>query len=162
MRRILTSLLLLSSLVLCARAQTPTDTKELLTASPYLSQDKLAAGSPFKLAVVIDLKKPWHVNANPTTLEGFIPTTLTVQPPDAILIDHITYPGGEKTAVSWADQPVDLYVGRITIFVEGHVKADAPSGPTKISGTLRYQACNDSVCRSPVTIPISLDAEIIG
>ena len=161
MRRVLASLFLFSTLAFCARAQTPTDTKEL-TASVFLSLDKLSAASPFKVAVVIDLKKPWHVNANPVTLEGFIPTTLTLLPPDGILIDHITYPAGEKTAVSWADQPVDLYVSHITILVEGHVKMDAPRGPTKISGTLRYQACNDSVCRAPVTIPISVDTVLVG
>ncbi len=161
MRRPLASLFLFSILAFCARAQTPTDTKEL-TATPFVSLDKLAAGSPFKLAVVIDLKKPWHINANPVTLEGFIPTTLALDPPDGILIDRITYPSGAKTVVSWADQPVDLYVGHIIILVEGHVEADAPRGPATINGNLRYQACNDSVCRAPVTIPISFNTEIIA
>jgi thiol:disulfide interchange protein DsbD len=161
MRRILTSLLVLCALARAVHGQTAADTK-VLTAQPYLSLDKLAVNAPFKLAVVIDLNKPWHVNANPATLEGFIPTTLTVQPSAGIVIDHITYPPGQKTPVSWADQPVDLYMDHAVILAEGHVAADAPRGPVTINASLRYQACNDNVCRAPVSLPLSLAGEIVG
>jgi thioredoxin:protein disulfide reductase len=110
---------------------------------------------------VINVAAPWHINANPATMEGFIPTTLTVQTPPTIVIDRIVYPQGKKTTVSWADQPVELYTGRVIIFAEAHVRPDAAPAPLTLEGNLRYQACNDHVCLAPVTVPLKLATEIV-
>jgi thiol:disulfide interchange protein DsbD len=125
-----------------------------------LSVDKLTPGSPFRIAVVIDLAEPWHVNANSINTEGLIPTTLTVEAPVSIVIDRTTYPAGERTKVGWADEPVALYTGRAIIFVDAHVKADAKPGPLKLEGSVRYQACNDRVCVAPKAVPIVIETAI--
>jgi thiol:disulfide interchange protein DsbD len=126
-----------------------------------LSVDKLAPNAHFRLAVVIDVGAPWHINANPASAEGLIPTTLTLQPPASVVIDRIVYPKGETTKVTWNDEPVALYTGRTIIFAEGHVSADAKIGPVKLEGSLRYQACNDRVCIAPKNVSIALDTEIV-
>ncbi|HTS19148.1 MAG TPA: cytochrome c biogenesis protein CcdA [Verrucomicrobiae bacterium] len=126
----------------------------------FLSVDKLTPNARFRLAVVIDVASPWHINANPATAEGLIPTTLTLQPPASVVIDRIDYPKGVTTRVSWNDTPVGLYTGRTIIFAEGHVAADAAAGPVKLEGTLRYQACNDNVCVAPRNVPVALETEI--
>lgn len=94
-----------------------------------LSVDKLTPNAHFRLAVVIDVAEHWHINANPASAEGLIPTTLTLQPPASIVIDRITYPKGTRTKVAWNDEPVALYAGRTILFAEGHVTADAQTGP---------------------------------
>jgi thiol:disulfide interchange protein DsbD len=126
-----------------------------------LSVDKLTPNAHFRLAVVIDVAEHWHINANSANAEGLIPTTLTLQPPASIAIDRIVYPKGVTTKVAWSDDPVALYTGRTIIFAEGHVSADAQTGPLKLEGTLRYQACNDSVCIAPKNIPVVLNTEIV-
>ncbi len=126
-----------------------------------LSVDKLAPNARFRLAVVIDVAAPWHINANPVSAEGLIPTTLTLQPPSSIVIDRIMYPKGAITKVAWNDEPVALYTGKTIVFAEGHVSGDAKTGPVKIEGTLRYQACNDNVCIAPRNIPVALETEIV-
>ncbi|MGD0057876.1 MAG: cytochrome c biogenesis protein CcdA [Verrucomicrobiia bacterium] len=128
----------------------------------FLSVDKLAPNAHFRLAVVIDVAEHWHINANPANAEGLIPTTLTLEPPASIVIDRIVYPKGVTTKVAWNDEPVALYTGRTIIFAEGHVSADAKTGPVKLEGSLRYQACNDSVCIAPKNIPVALDTEIVS
>jgi thiol:disulfide interchange protein DsbD len=125
-----------------------------------LSVDKLTPNAHFRLAVVIDVAAHWHINANPANAEGLIPTTLTLQPPASIVIDRIVYPKGTTTKVAWNDEPVALYTGRTIIFAEAHVSADAKTGPLKLEGSLRYQACNDSVCIAPKNIPVVQDTEI--
>jgi thioredoxin:protein disulfide reductase len=140
-----------------AQASTPADEANVST---YLSVDKLTPGSPFRVAVVVDLAGPWHVNANSVTTEGLIPTTLALQPAASIAIDRITYPPGARTKVEWADEPVALYTGRAVILVDGHVNANATTGPLKIEGSLRYQACNDRICIAPKTVPVVIETEI--
>jgi thiol:disulfide interchange protein DsbD len=161
MRRLLTLLLLLCSLAANCPAQTAADAKNI-TAQAYLSLDKLTPGARFQLAVVLQVNAPWHVNANPASGEGFIPTTLTLQPPPSTVIDRAVYPKGKKTTVSWADQPVDLYAGRTVILVEAHVRPDAATGSLNLEASLRYQACNDRVCLAPVTISLPLETEIVA
>jgi hypothetical protein len=127
----------------------------------FLSVDKLNPNSHFRLAVVIDVANRWHINANPANVEGLIPTTLTLQTPASVVIDRIVYPKGASTKVSWADNPVALYTGHAIVFAEGHVIADAKPGTLKLEGTLRYQACNDSICVAPKNIPVALEAEVV-
>jgi thiol:disulfide interchange protein DsbD len=128
--------------------------------SACLSVDKLTPGSQFRVAVVMDLAAPWHVNANPVSLEGLIPTTLGFQPPPSISITRIVYPPGVRTKVGWADEPVALYSGRAVILADGHVDADAKPGPLKLEGVLRYQACNDSICVAPKNVPVLIETEV--
>jgi thiol:disulfide interchange protein DsbD len=128
--------------------------------SALLSVEKLTPGSSFRLAVVVDLSGPWHINANAISTEGLIPTTLTLQPLAPVVIDRIIYPPGERMKVEWADEPVAFYTGRAIIFVEGRVKTDATPGPIKFEGSVRYQACNDRVCIAPRTVPVIVETEI--
>ena len=131
-------------------------------AEMLLSVDKLAAGTPFKFAVVVNIAPSWHINANPAGQPELIPTTLTMTPHPKVVIDRVVYPKGKKTTVSWADQPVGLYTGRVVIFADGRVRPDAMPGPLSFNADLRYQACNDRVCLAPVIIPLKITAEIVS
>ncbi|HUJ08444.1 MAG TPA: cytochrome c biogenesis protein CcdA [Verrucomicrobiae bacterium] len=130
------------------------------TVSSLLSVDRLAPGSPFRIAVIIDLAEPWHVNANNVSTEGLIPTTLNFPSSASVSIDRITYPLGERMKVGWADEPVALYTGRTIILIEARTKADAKPGPVTLEGSLRYQACNDRLCIAPKTVPVTIKTEI--
>ena len=155
---------LVSLMMLAAVARFPRTAcaEDQVRAEVLLSVDKLAPGTSFRLAVVINVAAPWHVNANPVSAEGLIPTTLTVQAPVSVVIDRIVYPIGKKTTVSWADQPVALYTGRAIILVEAHVRPDATPAPLTLEANLRHQACNDKICVAPVTIPLALETEIVA
>lgn len=146
---------------LAGNAQLATQPGEAKVAT-FLSVDKLTSNARFRVAVVVDVAEHWHINANPANVEGLIPSTLTFQPPAFVVIDRIVYAKGTNTKVSWADEPVALYTGRAIIFAEGHVSADANPGPLKLEGTLRYQACNDSVCLAPKNIPVSIETEVVS
>src|SRR5437667_8752528 len=132
-----------------------------ISVEPLLSLDQLSPGTRFQIAVVMELGEPWHVNANPASAQEFIPTVLTLESTDAVAIDDITYPKGKSTSVAWADQPVTLYAGRVVIVADAHLRETASLGPLKIAGTLRYQACDDSVCLAPKTVPIVLETGIV-
>ncbi len=104
------------------------------TVATLLSVDKLAPDAPFRIAVVIDVAEHWHINANPATAEGLIPTTLTLLSTDSVVIDRIVYPKGTTTKVAWSDEPVALYAGHTVIFAEGHVKTGGQVRPRETRG----------------------------
>jgi thioredoxin:protein disulfide reductase len=164
MRRLRLSLVALAALVLFAPfacdAQLGGQQPDVKV-SALLSVDKLAPNTSFRLAVIIDVGGPWHINAN-SAAEGFIPTALNLPPPASVVIDRVVYPDGVRTKVSWSEDPVSLYTGRAIIFVEGHVSADAKPGPLKFEGAVRYQACNDSICVAPKNLPVVIETEIVS
>ncbi len=133
---------------------------EPVKVTPLLSVDKLSPGASFRLAVVVELAGPWHIQANPVSLPELIPTVLKLESTDLVQFGAITYPKGKEEKVSWADEPVALYTGKIAILADGKVSDKAPLGPVTLQGTLRYQACDDQVCYAPKTVPVTLETEI--
>ena len=144
---------LLAGLLLTTSAHAEMDDGVRIEA--LLSHDRLAPGQSFRVAVVLDLAAPWHVNANPAA-EGLVPTEVKWDGN----ITGITYSPGTQLKVEWADGPVSLYEGRVTILAEGRVRDDAPRGPLKLTGTLRYQACDNKVCLAPKTVPLVIETEV--
>ena len=114
-----------------------------ITVNAVLSRDKVA--------IVLNLPAPWHVNANPASSPDFIPTTLTFEPNPAATFGKIIYPPGQTVTLPWSDAPVSLYSGKTIIFADVTVTAD-----TTLTGTLKYQACDDHVCYAPKTVPIKI------
>lgn len=139
--------LALLALAITARA-------EELTTQAFLSHDALAPGAAFRVAIALDIVKPWHVNANQVNDKSLIPTTVKWETPASVVIEKTIYPAGKPVKLAWSDKPVLLYEGRVVIFAEGRVAKDARLGPVKIAGTLRYQACDDETCVAPKTIPV--------
>ncbi|NQU09184.1 sulfite exporter TauE/SafE family protein, partial [bacterium] len=130
-------------------------------ATAVASVDRLTAGQSFHLAVVLELPSPWHVNAQPVSLPGLIPTELTWAGTPPVTIGPVTYPPGDPVPVVWADQPVRLYSGRVVLFASGSVPADAAPGPVTLTGRLRFQACDDNVCYAPQTLPVEVTTRVV-
>jgi thiol:disulfide interchange protein DsbD len=131
-----------------------------ITVTAALSADKLSPGTPFRVAVTVDLPDPWHIQANPAALPELIPTVLTLESNNLVQFGAVTYPTGKPETVSWADRPVALYAGKVVIVADGKVGKNAPLGPVILRGSLRYQACDNQVCYAPKTVPVILETEI--
>jgi thiol:disulfide interchange protein DsbD len=127
-----------------------------ITVTGLLSHDKVAPGQAFRLAVVLNLPAPWHCNANPASQPEFIPTTVSFNATPSVTIGKITYPAGQVEKVSWSDTPVALYSGKVAIIAEGKLTG---TGPVTITGTVKYQACDDQVCYAPKTVPVAWRVE---
>lgn len=57
--------------------------------------------------------------------------------------------------------PVSVFSGNFDIATKFKAPATAPVGPAIVSGKLRYQACNDTMCLPPKTIDISLTVDVV-
>ena len=126
-----------------------------ITVHASLARDATISGSAFRVTVALDLPAPWHVNANPAASPDFIPTTLTWAPNPSVRSVKIIYPRGQTITVPWADTPVSLYSGKISIFSDVTITSN-----TTLAGVLKYQACDDQVCYAPKSVPVTLRAEI--
>ena len=133
---------------------------ERLTASGYLSVDKVQPGSQFQIAVVVEIAEGWHVNANPAG-EGLIGTEIIFPDTPHLTFREVVYPTGELLKLgSIGEAPV--YHGTLTIGIQADLSQDAPIEQIALDVQLRYQACNDEQCLLPETLTFAVPIEIVG
>ena len=103
-------------------------------------------GAEIEGSVVVTIEDGWHVNSN-TPLEEFaIPTVLTFHGEAELL--EATYPAHAMKAFEFSGRrELAVYDGRFAIRFRARLKGE----PQRVTATLRYQACDDTVCYRPTT-----------
>jgi hypothetical protein len=60
---------------------------------------------------------------------------------------QVAYPPGEELKLPFADQPLRVYTGEVTLVAQFE---NPPSKGSKLPVQLSYQACDDRACLPPV------------
>lgn len=97
----------------------------------------------------------WHVNAHRPAQSFLIPTVLTLAPPDGVVLGEVEYPEPLSKRMAFSDEPLLLYEG--TIRMRAPIREGAPA---IVTGSLRYQACNDTTCLPPRTLELATRAAV--
>lgn len=125
----------------------------------YLSLEPVPRGHAFELAVVGEIQKGFHVNANKVLEDYLIPTTVTAELPAGWMLQETKYAEGKALKFEFSDKPLNVYEGTFITRLKLSAPASAPLGVVKLPLTLRYQACNDVACLPPVKL--ALQAEVM-
>ena len=126
-----------------------------------LEADGATAGATVRAALQVQLNAGFHVNSN-TPLEDFlIPTALTVTPPDGVGVGEIVYPDAGLLEQVGADMPLAVFEEYFTIGVAFDVAAGLAPGTYAIPGTLRYQACDETMCYLPANADVKWMLRIV-
>ena len=111
-----------------------------------------ASGSTARIAVVLTIEEGWHTNSHEPTYDNLIATSVRFSaPPGWPEPDEPAYPDGVMKTFSFADTPISVFDGEVTIVGELMVPAEAESGTYPIRTSVTYQACDDKMCLAPVT-----------
>jgi thiol:disulfide interchange protein DsbD len=62
---------------------------------------------------------------------------------------------------SFSEKPLSVFNGDFQIVTHFKAVANAAPGPATMTGKLRYQACNNTMCLPPKTLDIALQVEIV-
>ena len=111
--------------------------------------------STFDATVYIIIEDDWHINANPASLPGLIPTAVTFNADVPIKVDGLTYPPGETMRFAFVDDPLEVYQGEVQLSARIGVAPAALTNDTRLYATVYYQACNDAVCLEPGEVAMS-------
>ena len=127
----------------------------------YVSLDKVPRGQSFEAAVVMKITPGFHMNSHKPSEDYLIPTTITPNPPQGIKVVDTIYPAGKQKTFEFSPKkPLDVYSDTAMVVVKMSADDTAAIGTMQIPATLRYQACNDTMCLPPVKIPVTIEAEI--
>ena len=125
--------------------------KDIVVSTAYTSDEPVARGKEFQIAVVLKIRDGYHINARKPTLEYLIPTDLKVEAPTGFKAGEVTYPEGALKSFAFSkDEKLNVYTGKVVLYLKVTPSADAALGAQHIPLKLRYQACSESVCLPPV------------
>ena len=138
-----------------------------LTAVASASNSLVRTGQRIALVLDIELKPRMHVYA--PGVEGYIPIDWKMDDSDTAKVHAVKYPASEKLHLPAINETVPVYQGHvrftrdITVGSDAKVKASADAaGQFTVSGTLRYQACDDRVCYIPQELPLTWTFQMEG
>jgi hypothetical protein len=104
----------------------------------------------------------YHINSNTPKSEFLIPTALHLELPTDIILGKIEYPAGEDLTFPFSpDEKLSVYTGDFTVAVAVHPLHSVVPGKYMMHGVLRYQACDNSACYPPKTLPVSFEVKVV-
>ena len=128
----------------------------------YLPAKKVTAkpGAAIDSALPMELRSGYHVNSNTPSDEYLIPLRLTWNA-GALESTGFAFPKPRMEKYAFSEKPLSVFTGDFEIVTHFKAPATAPPGPSTLTGKLRYQACNNTMCLPPKTLDVSLQVEIV-
>ncbi|MGH9614795.1 MAG: redoxin domain-containing protein [Bryobacteraceae bacterium] len=130
-----------------------------VTVTTSASTAAVSAGQRIALVLEMNLKPNMHVYAPGVT--GYIPIQWKMGGSAAWISEPPDYPKGQMLNLPVIDETVPVYEGRVRIVRDLQIGSDREveaakdsQGRLAISGTFRYQACDDRICYIPQTLPL--------
>jgi len=101
----------------------------------------------------------YHINANPATFPYLIATDVQPGKVDGITVGQLTYPPPKMEKLSFAEQPLAVYEGNVTIPIP-LTAAPGAKGQQTIPFKIRVQACDTQQCYPPATLDAALPIDV--
>jgi cytochrome c biogenesis protein CcdA/DsbC/DsbD-like thiol-disulfide interchange protein len=126
----------------------------------FVSESDVAhAGSTHRIAIDARLDAGFHVNSNEPLEDLLIPTQLTLSPPDGIRLDGIAWP--ESFLFEVAGDQLAVFEEEFVVGATLTLDDDVAVGDYVVPGTLRYQACDDTICYFPTSAPVEFQLSVV-
>lgn len=99
----------------------------------------------------------FHINSHTPKDELLIPTVLKLEPSPDIKVTDEQYQKGTAFRLTLpssgeAGETLDVYQGEFRV----SLRILAPKGVSTLTGSLRYQACDNQACFPPKTLPVMI------
>ena len=142
----------MAATLLAAQSPAPPD-KPNVTETKHLTVTPSVSGSGTRVSLVVDIapKPKMHVYA--PEQKDYIPISLTLTALDGVRPGRTEFPKAEKWFFEALKETQLVYSKPFRITQP--ITLTKSAGPLTINGTVRYQACDDSICYLPQNVPVS-------
>ena len=128
--------------------------RDVVKPEVYASMEPAGRGSAFQIAVVMNIRPGFHVNAREKSEEYLIATELKAQLPAGFTSGDVVYPKGKLETFTFSKKPLNVYQGTVILRLPVNALATAPLGEQHVPLKLRYQACSTELCLPPTSLPL--------
>lgn len=135
---------------------------EIISTRILSSVDKIKPGDSYQIAVELQIKEPYHVNAKEPSEEYLIPTEIELKSSEGVTIGQYIYPEAEMKTFAFSENPLAVYEKTIYIFTTISVSPDFDEKEILLEGSVGYQACDDQTCQAPAELAISQTIPVAG
>ena len=132
----------------------------LATATPHLTMATSAnvtearRGSTVRLFVDVIPDPKVHVYA--PGAKDYIPIALAITPRPGVKVGKLAYPKSQDWYFEPLKEHVPVYQAKFRLTQDIVVGTGVKAGQAlTVTGVLKYQACDDTICYNPVTAPVS-------
>ncbi|MDQ1559993.1 MAG: uncharacterized protein QOD32_3053 [Pyrinomonadaceae bacterium] len=127
----------------------------------FFAADKAQRGRSVAAAVVLDIPRGFHVNANKAA-KFSIPTVVKIDAPKGLRVGAVSYPRAVVRRLGFSKEALSLYEGRAVMRFNIIVPANYQTGLTELRAKVTYQSCNDEVCFPPTTREVKLGINVVN
>jgi hypothetical protein len=96
----------------------------------------------------LGIKDGFHIQADKVRDENFIPTVLTFEEQDEIVIGDPVFPNADEFYMEGAEEPIVVF-GRVLKIQVPITVLDFKKDMINVKGKLHYQACDEKKCYFP-------------
>ena len=145
-----------------APAGAATETRHL-TITTSATPAAAKPGQRVVLNVDVALKPKMHVySPDQPKDQDYMPIVLTITAGDGFRLEKPRYPTSEKLFFAPLKETQHVYSKSFRITQPIVVTGDGASAPLTITGTVRYQACDDALCYVPQTVAVKWIVPLSG
>ena len=138
-----------------------------LKLTAYPSNPNITVGTRFSVAVDIEPNENMHLYAPGAEQMGYRVVGLTLAEVPHIRFEPVEFPESEIYHFEPLDERVPVYQQPFTLLQEAVVSGEpeaaealAEIDAVTLTGTLDYQACDDTLCFDPVSVPLSFTLDV--
>lgn len=155
------SALICSVFAQATNSQVPSG-RDVVKPEVYASMEPAGRGGSFQIAVVMNIRPGFHVNAREKSEEYLIATDLKAQLPTGFTAGEVVYPKGKLETFTFSKKPLNVYQGKVILRLPLTALETAPLGEQHLPLKLRYQACSTELCLPPTTLPLDAIVNIVA
>ena len=119
------------------------------------------AGTSIRGAISVQLEQGYHINSNSPLDESLIPTALNLDTPQGIRPVGLVYPEAVLFEQIGLVEPLEVFEEEFTIGFTLAISKDLPVDEYIIPVTLRYQACDETMCYMPSSLSTTLSLRVV-
>jgi len=134
---------------------------KVLSTTVFLSKNGVLPGEEIRVALQLDIEKGWHINAHKPLETSLIPTEVVLEMDPPFTLKEIHYPKPKRKTFQFIQGELAVYDGKVFIFMDLALSAEAAPGKGRIWGKIKYQACDDRSCLLPTEAAFSASIPII-
>ena len=137
----------------------PPTSNDAIQVKTAWSRDRARPGDAIALAIVLDIQKGFHINADARQIKPMadfkpFPTKVRViEAHDGLTIEAPRYPEAHPIKVEYASNDLMSFEGKAIIILPIKVEDHFRTGQAKIKLIVEYQACAATYCLFPQKIP---------
>lgn len=131
-----------------------------LSVSTSASATTVKPGAKAVLFVDVSPNPGIHVYA--PGAKGYLPIALTLEAPSGVKVGRLAYPKSEIYFFVELNERMPVYQKPFRLSQDVVIAPASKAGTTvTVTGTVKYQACDDKVCFAPVSVPVAWSLNVI-